>query len=92
MSTVWWVVLGLVAWCVVAVGVALVIGRVVRLRDRQGPGPDPADSTGCAGPGDSGGSTRPGGSADGPPPPWPRVAPDDQGPAAPDRRRPDDRI
>lgn len=44
MSTAAWVLLGVGAWVCVAVVVALLIGRVVRLRDRQAPRPDPPPS------------------------------------------------
>ena len=36
-----WIVAGAVAWAVLAVAVAVVLGRVVRLRDRQVPLPPP---------------------------------------------------
>lgn len=38
-STVAWVILGVVVWCVAAVVVAVVIGRMVSKRDRQRPTP-----------------------------------------------------
>lgn len=36
-----WVVAVTVGWCVLAVAVAVVVGRVVRLRDRQVPHREP---------------------------------------------------
>lgn len=36
-----WVVAVTVGWCVLAVAVAVVVGRVVRLRDRQVPRREP---------------------------------------------------
>jgi hypothetical protein len=35
-----WVFVAVAAWCVVAVGVGLLIGRAVRMRDRQVPRTD----------------------------------------------------
>lgn len=39
MSTALWVLVGVAAWLVASVVVALVFGRVVRMRDRQVPDP-----------------------------------------------------
>lgn len=34
----WWIAGGAVAWTAVAVGLGVLIGRVIRLRDSRGPG------------------------------------------------------
>ncbi|GAA1868973.1 hypothetical protein GCM10009836_56880 [Pseudonocardia ailaonensis] len=39
MSVAGWIVVGVVAWVAVALVVALLVGRMVRLRDRQVPEP-----------------------------------------------------
>lgn len=41
MSTVMWVVVGLGVWMLVALVLALTVGRIVRMRDRQVPDPPP---------------------------------------------------
>lgn len=41
MSVAGWIAVGVVAWVVVAFVVAVLIGRVIRLRDRQVPGDAP---------------------------------------------------
>lgn len=40
-----WIGLGLLVWVVLAVGVALLVGRIVRHRDRQVPGDAPGAPT-----------------------------------------------
>ncbi|MET0191472.1 MAG: hypothetical protein ABW212_20900 [Pseudonocardia sediminis] len=55
-----WIGLGLLAWVVLAVGVALLIGRIVRQRDRQVPDDAPgAPSSGPAEPASSSGQGVP---------------------------------
>jgi hypothetical protein len=39
MTTAAWILAGVVLWALVALGIALLLGRVVRMRDRQVPGP-----------------------------------------------------
>lgn len=36
-----WIAVGALVWIVLAVGVALLVGRIVRQRDRQVPGDEP---------------------------------------------------
>ena len=49
-GTLGWIVVGVAVWLAVAAGVGVVIGRVIRLRDRQvprdGPGSSSADGGG----------------------------------------------
>lgn len=45
MTTALWILAGLVLWALVALGVAFLLGRVVRMRDRQVP--DPPDRPGA---------------------------------------------
>lgn len=40
-----WIGLGVLVWIVLAIGVALLIGRIVRQRDRQVPGDAPGAPT-----------------------------------------------
>jgi hypothetical protein len=45
-STVAWVIVGVVAWCLAAVVVAVVVGRMISRRDRQRPVPPSVDVPG----------------------------------------------
>ena len=48
MSMVGWIVVGLMVWMAVAAVVAVLIGRAIRMRDRQVPRPPPMDSAGAS--------------------------------------------
>ncbi|MEU6699312.1 hypothetical protein [Pseudonocardia sp. NPDC046786] len=53
MSTTMWVLVGLAAWVFVGLAVALVLGRMIRMRDRESPGPpdeQPGGGEGTAAP------------------------------------------
>ena len=44
MSMIGWIVVGLVVWMAIAAAVAVLIGRAIRMRDRQVPRPPPTES------------------------------------------------
>lgn len=59
MSTALWILVGIGAWLVLSVVVALVYGRVVRMRDRQVPDPPPRPGPPSAAPPEQRGPVEP---------------------------------